>query len=158
LVLLGPCSYRPQWLSNIHSGPPSAQWPLHPHSGFHFLFIFLNFLGAMKPARLRKSFLDLIQLRERAHRVLRRRINPLVHGYEGNDLRSALIEFCTENTFRDCILSSHIDFHQFNFLVAICSISGYFLVVLVGLLSCLRSASRFTCPFEKRFQYLFLSG
>src|SRR6185436_1407594 len=96
--------------ASLHTGPPPAQLPsissiaFQPHSGLPSVFIFPNFFGVMRPAILRKSFLDVIQLRERAHRLLRRRISPLVQNYVGNDLRSDLIQFCTENTFHHCIL------------------------------------------------------
>jgi len=69
----------------------------------------------MRPAPLRKSFLDVIQLRERAHRLLRRRISPLVHHYVGNDLRRDLTQFCTENTYHHCILFISYPFHVVQF-------------------------------------------
>ena len=107
--------------SELHSGPPPAQLPsifsmAPPASqGLSFCLHFRNFLGVMKPAALRKSFLDIIQLRERAHRLLRRRISPLVQHYVGNDLRTDLIQFCTENTYHHCILFISYLFHVVQF-------------------------------------------
>jgi hypothetical protein len=49
--------------------------------------------------------LELVTMRERANRLLRR-ITTLVQKYEGDNVDDAVIGFCTENTLADCLLHS----------------------------------------------------
>ena len=92
-----------------------------------FGFIFhKSLLPLMRPSN-RRSSLDLVAMRERANRLLRR-IAPLVQNYQDHDIDDdAIIAFCSENTFVDCMfpISSFISFSPipwrvpFPFLVAL---------------------------------------
>ena len=53
-------------------------------------------------ASTRRDSLVLVSQREKANRLLRR-ISPLAQEYGRADIRDAVIQFCTDNTYVDCM-------------------------------------------------------
>ena len=53
-------------------------------------------------ASTRHDSLVLVSQREKANRLLRR-ISPLAQEYGRADIRDAVIQFCTDNTYVDCM-------------------------------------------------------
>jgi len=75
---------------------------------FHFSFFIFQISSPMKAAH-RKSTLQVVVMRERANRLIRR-ISALVQNYNGDNINDAIIGFCTEQTFADCMFATMLKF------------------------------------------------
>jgi len=56
-----------------------------------------------------RSHLEIVAMRERTNRLLRR-VSRLVQNYDGDNVDDAIIGFCTENTFADCMFRCYAYF------------------------------------------------